>query len=129
MKAIAAISTIAFLCLTGVTPSVAKDADSKEPVRTSALNCDALNNSSLVCVVNKTHSTIREISCDGHLWGTSAIAVPGGRIPSGGIGVVNFNHGSCKSGIHIKTGDGQAHDIPGQDISALTILNIESEEW
>jgi hypothetical protein len=100
-----------------------------EEVHVSPINADALHGSPLVAVINKTHSAIREISCDGHLWGTLAIAVPGGRIPSGGIGIVNFDKGNCNKGLHVKTGDGQLHDVPGQDVSALTILTIESEEW
>lgn len=99
------------------------------PVEVSPLNADRLSGTTLVAVVNKTHSPIREISCDGTLWGTHAIAVPGGRIPSGGIGIVDFAKGNCKSGMHIRTGDGQMHDINGQDVSALTILTIESEDW
>ena len=100
-----------------------------EAVAVSPINADALHGTPLVAVVNKAHAPIRQIECDGHMWGRTAIAVPGGRIPSGGIGIVNFNGGNCKSGIHIITGDGQAHDIPGQDVDALTILTIESEDW
>jgi len=100
---------------------------SKEPVIVSPLNCDALNKGSLVCVVNKTHSAIREIMCDG-LFGKKPIAVPGGRIPPGGIGVVDFNNGNCNTAIYIKTGDGQEHKIGGQNIKSLTTLNIETEE-
>lgn len=106
------------------------DYDAKlAPVEVSPINADRLSGTTLVAVVNKTHSAIKAISCDGHLWGVAAIAVPGGRIPSGGIGIVDFNKGSCKSGIHITTGDGQQHEIEGQDINLLTILPIESDEW
>ena len=100
-----------------------------EEVHVSPINADALHGTPLVAVVNKAHAAIRSIECDGIMWGRTAIAVPGGRIPSGGIGIVNFNGGNCKSGIHISTGDGQSHDIPGQDVDSLTILTIESEDW
>ena len=106
------------------------DYDAKlEPVQVGPINCEKLSGTTLVCVVNKTHASIKGITCDGHLWGTAAIAVPGGRIPSGGIGVVDFNKGNCKSGIHVTTGDGQQHEIEGQDVEALTVLTIESEDW
>ena len=100
-----------------------------EPVQVGPLNCEKLSGTTLVCVVNKTHAAIKSMSCDGHLWGTAAIAVPGGRIPTGGIGVVDFNKGNCKSGIHVTTSDGQQHEIEGQDVEALTVLTIESDEW
>lgn len=100
-----------------------------EPVTVSPLNADKLNGTTLVAIVNKTHASIKGIACDGHLWGTAAIAVPGGRIPSGGIGIVDFNKGDCRSGIHVTTSDGQLHEIAGQNINDLTVLTIESENW
>lgn len=106
------------------------DYDAKlDPVTVSPLNCEKLSGTPLVCVVNKTHASIKAISCDGNWYGKQPIAVPGGRIQSGAIGVVDFSHGNCKSGIHVTTSDGQQHEIEGQDVSSLTILTIESEDW
>lgn len=103
--------------------------DGDIPVETSPLNCDALTNDNRVCVVNKTHSAIKSIRCDGRLFGTVTISVPGGRIPSGGIAIVDFNKGNCSSAIYITTGDGKLHQIPGQNVDQTTQLIIESDEW
>jgi len=112
-----------------ILPCAAKGVYADQPVTTSPINCDALSGGDLVCVKNLTHNRIKEITCDGHFFGTANISVPGGSIPSGGIGIVDFNKGACGSGITIITSDGKQHRIPGQDVKKLTILTIESDEW
>ncbi|HYA07745.1 MAG TPA: hypothetical protein VEF90_17795 [Xanthobacteraceae bacterium] len=122
-----AILVVAGLLAGCAEPALA--ADKLGDVAVSPLNCDALGGDSRVCVVNKTHSSIVGIDCAGHFWGTARQSVPGGRIPSGGIGVVDFKNGACGSGIFIRTSDGQTHQIPGQDVDKTTVLTIESETW
>lgn len=103
-----------------------------DAVQVSPLNCDALSGDTRVCVVNQTHSTITEISCDGSLWGQRGIPLPRGRIPVGGIAIVNFAGGSCHSTIYVRTSDGHQHIITGQDVRSLTILPIapmDNDNW
>jgi hypothetical protein len=95
-----------------------------DEVKVSPLNCDTLNGTTYVCVQNLTSKDIVDISCDGHLFGTTTINLPRGMIPSGGSAVINFKSGACSSGIHVRTDDGKLHTITGQDVSSLTILPI-----
>ena len=97
-------------------------------VNLNSINCEAeRDGSTKVCVVNETKSPIIGISCDGHVFGTTAMAIPGGGIPPGRMTIVNFNHGACNSTLYIETADKQVHTQVGQDVGSMDVIIIDGD--
>jgi hypothetical protein len=80
----------------------------------SAVNCDALNQVSFVCVRAASGQAITKITCSG-FWGTSALSIPEGVIDPGETTVVNFDRSKCKAHIVVFLRDGHQRAFDGFD--------------
>ena len=127
IKAFSSIATIAALLFT---PCVA-DAEVLSPVGRvapvmSPVTCDALNQSTLICVRNGTTDTINKITCKG-FWGSTDLSIPHGVIRSGETTIVDFDKGKCNSHIVVFTRDGRQYPFDGFDTTRNTTLVIEKD--
>lgn len=120
MKRIIPIIVAALIC----TPAFANS----YKVNLTSINCEAeKDGSTKVCVVNETKTPVIGVACDGHIFGTTSIAIPGGGIPPGRMTIINFNRGACHSTLYIETADKQIHTQVGQDIGGLDVIIIDGD--
>lgn len=92
----------------------------------SAVNCDALNQGTLICVRNATPDTIVKITCSG-FWGSSDLSIPRGVIHSGETTIVDFAKSKCNKHIVVFTRDGHQLPFDGFDTTENTTLEVDRE--
>ena len=116
--------------LAGPVPSAHAQAQAApQPVRAappmSAVNCDALNKYTLVCVRNATPDAIVKIACSG-FWGSSDLSLPNGIIRAGETTIVDFDKSKCAKHIVVFTRGGHQYPYDGFDTTSNTTLLVEA---
>ncbi|MGI4793752.1 MAG: hypothetical protein ACRYG8_06625 [Janthinobacterium lividum] len=104
----------------------AADKPVRAAVPLSPINCDALNEGTLICVRNATPETITKIECSG-FWGTSPLSIARGTIKSGETTIVNFTAGKCNKLLTVFTRDGHQYPFAGFDTTHNTVLLVDPD--
>ena len=114
-----ALSPVAALAQPRPATALAPPAPAMSPVV-----CDALNQSTMICVRNATAEAITKITCSG-FWGSTDLSIPHGTILSGETTIVDFAKSKCNSHIMVRTRDGRQYPFDGFDTTNNTSLLVD----
>lgn len=118
------LKTLFAALLLSSTAALAQSGPARPVPPLSEINCDALNQSTFICVRNATPEAISKITCSG-FWGTTDLSIPHGTIRSGETTIVDFNKGKCNNHIVVRTRDGRQYPFDGFDTTQNTQLLVD----
>lgn len=125
--AVAAACCAALMGMAGTMPAQGQTPPARGPRPTlAAINCDALNQGTLICVRNALPVSISKITCSG-FWGSNDLSIPNGTIRSGETTIVDFYKGRCNTHIVVTGRDGHQYAFDGFDTIHNTTLLVDGD--
>ena len=120
-----------FALVAGAAQAQLTQAGAPPAVPKASINCDALNQGTLICVQNATPRPITKITCGGTggLFGSDPVdlSIAHGIIAPGETTIVDFGKARCGKHIVVFTRDGHQYPFDGFDTTHNTTLLVDNE--